>query len=141
VREYRLAQMKELLTYEPDGIYLSMRSHSPWPNRGKAVATEESGARGWGYNEPVVAAYKERYGIDPRQVDPESVHALRFVKLKGEFFKTWLAEVHELTRAAGVKLAMNTSVSAADPIAATWMHIPADDIARGRRRRDNPGDW
>lgn len=25
---------------------------------------------------------------------------------------------------------MKTSVSAADPIAATWMHIPADDIAR-----------
>jgi len=130
VREYRLNQMKELLTYDVDGIYLSMRSHSPWPNRGKAVATEESGSRGWGYNDPVVAAYQARYDLDPRDVDPESVHALRFVKLKGEFLKTWLAEVHELTQAAGVGLAMNTSVSAADPVAAEWMYISADDLAR-----------
>lgn len=131
VREYRLAQMRELLTYAPDGIYLSMRSHSPWPNRGKAQdPVEECGARNFGFNGPVVAAYRQRYGIDPRTVDPDSLGALRFVKLKAEFLKTWLAEVHELTRAAGVQLAMNTSLSAADPVNANWMHIPADDLAR-----------
>ncbi|HUS81468.1 MAG TPA: hypothetical protein VM283_09395 [Armatimonadota bacterium] len=131
VREYRLNQMKEMLEYHPDGIYLSMRSHSPWPyrNQGMGVA-EDCGSRGYGYNEPVVAEYIRRYGKDPREVPWDSVDALRFVQLKGEFYQTWLAQVHELTQAAGVGLAMNTDLNAADPVAAAWMHIPADNIAR-----------
>ncbi|MCD6359408.1 MAG: hypothetical protein J7M38_01005 [Armatimonadetes bacterium] len=131
VREYRLDQMRELLEYKPDGIYLSMRSHSSWPYRGKhSGVAEDCGSRGFGYNQPVVEEYRRRYGKDPREVPWDSLDAIRFVKLKGEFFKTWLAQVHELTQAAGVGLAMNTQVHSADPISANWMYIPADDIAR-----------
>ncbi|MEA3402135.1 MAG: hypothetical protein U9R79_12940 [Armatimonadota bacterium] len=134
VRQYRLNQMRELVGgYDIDGVYLSMRSHSQWPHRGEhSDPTEDSGARGYGYNAPVVAEYRRRYGVDPRQVPYDSVEALRFVQLKGEFFRTWLAEVHEVTTAADVGLAMNTTTRAADPVRANWMHIPADDIARER---------
>lgn len=132
VREYRLNQMRELVReYDIDGIYLSMRSHSSWPHRGvHSQPVADSGARGYGYNAPVVAEYRRRYGIDPREVPYDSLEALRFVQLKAEFFKTWLADVHALTQASGVDLAMNTSLEAADPITAAWMHVPADDLAR-----------
>ncbi len=132
VREYRLNQMRELVdNYDIDGLYLSMRSHSSWPYRNQHMdPVEDGGSRGYGYNEPVVAEYRKRYGVDPREVPWDSLEALRFVKLKGEFLKTWLAEVHQVTRAAGVKLAMNTSLNSADPVAAGWMHVPADDLAR-----------
>jgi hypothetical protein len=134
VREYRLNQVREIIDeYDVDGIYLSMRSHSSWPYRGEhREPVEGSGARGYGYNAPVVAEYRRRYGVDPREVPWDSTEALRFVRLKAEFFKTWLAEVHEVTQAAGVGLAMNTTTRAADPVTANWMHIPADDIARER---------
>jgi len=132
VREYRLNQMRELVErYDIDGIYLSMRSHSPWPFRGEhSQVAEGCGSREYGYNEPVVAEYRRRYGIDPREVPWDSLEALRFVQLKGEFFKSWLAQVHEVTQAAGVDLAMNTQTNSADPLLANWMYIPADDIAR-----------
>jgi len=132
VREYRLAQMRELAEgYEIDGIYLSMRSHSPWPFRREGGGVREGcGSREYGYNEPVVAEYKRRYGADPREVPWDSLEAVRFVELKGEFFKTWLAQVHEVTQGAGIDLAMNTQTVSADPLTAYWMYIPADDIAR-----------
>lgn len=132
VREYRLNQVRELVSkYDIDGVYLSMRSHSPWPLRRESSAVQEGcGSREYGYNEPVVAEYKRRYGVDPREVPWDSLEAVRFVELKGEFFKTWLAEAHEITKAAGVELAMNTQITSADPVAANWMYIPADDIAR-----------
>ena len=77
VRRYRLAQMKELLGYDVDGLFLSIRSHSPWPGRGKGGGNE--GARGYGFNASVVKEYIRRFGKDPRQAKPDSLAELRFV--------------------------------------------------------------
>ena len=128
VRALRLAEVKEMLGYGVDGIYLCMRSHSPWPGRGTTGGNE--GARGYGFNEPVVREYIRRYGKDPREAKPDSLDEIRFVKLKGDFLKQFLKEAHAETMKAGVPLAMNTDPSGADPIAANWMYIPADDLVR-----------
>jgi len=125
VREYRLRQVKELLAYGVDGLYMSMRSHSPWP-------TDVSGSREYGYNEPVIEEYKRRYGSDPRDAQPDSLAQLRFVKLKGEFLKLFLRQAHGLCEARGKKLAMNTGFGDADPLSAGRMYVPADDLCRER---------
>lgn len=123
VREYRLAQVDELLDYGVDGIYMSMRSHSPWP-------AGRSGAREYGYNEPVIAEYRRRWGTDPRDAAPGSLEELRFVKLKGDFLKLFLSEAAQRCRARGKRLAMNASRDAVDPATAARMYVPADDLCR-----------
>jgi len=121
VRQNRLAEVAELLDYGVDGVYLSMRSHSPWP---------AGASRDYGYNEPVVAEYRRRYGTDPRDAALDSLAQLRFVKLKGGFFKQFLSEAHALCAAQGKQLAMNASWDSVDPTTAARMYIPADDLCR-----------
>jgi len=123
VRKLRLQEIEEILDYGVDGIYLCMRSHSPWSKDG-------SGAREYGYNAPVIAEYQRRYGSDPRQAKPGSLEELRFVKLKGDFLKLFLTDAHRLCRSRGKLLAMNTSWDAVDPATAGRMFIPADDLCR-----------
>ena len=130
VREYRLAQVKELLEYDVDGIKFSPRSHSPWPGRRSGGGNE--GARGYGFNKPVVDEYIRRYGKDPRQAEPDSLDELRFVQLKADFFTEFIRQAKALTDAAGKKLVMITSTGYADPVRANWMCIDAETLARER---------
>ncbi len=128
VRAYRLAQIRELLEYDIDGILLSPRSHSPWPGRNRA--STEIGSRDYGYNEPVLRAYRKRYGKDPRKNARDSLDELRFVTLKAEFFTEFLREAKNQCDRKGKKLVLVTSESISDPIRATRMYIDAETIAR-----------
>ncbi len=128
VRNYRLAQMKELVQYDIDGILLSDRSHSPWPGRGGGGGNE--GARGYGFNEPVVEEYARRYGKDPRTAEADSLDEIRFVQLKGDFLTRFLREVKAVTSAADKKLAVTTDERIADPVRANWMYVDAETLAR-----------
>jgi hypothetical protein len=130
VRKYRLDQMREILQYDVDGIFLSVRSHSPWPGRNAGGGNE--GARGYGFNEPVVKEYSRRYAKDPREAKPDSLDELRFVQLKGDFLTAWLREVKQVTSKHGKKLAINTNVTYSDPVRANWMYIDADTLVRER---------
>ena len=54
-RRYKVEQLKWFLdTYDFDGLYVCTRSHSP------PAETADM----YGFNEPVVNAYKQRYGVD-----------------------------------------------------------------------------
>jgi hypothetical protein len=54
-RRYKVEQLKWFLdTYDCDGLYVCTRSHSPAAKM----------ADMYGFNEPVVDAYRERYGVD-----------------------------------------------------------------------------
>jgi len=130
VRKYRLEQMKELVGYDIDGILLSDRSHSPWPGRNAGGGNE--GARGYGFNEPVVEEYVRRYGKDPRRAEPDSLDEIRFVQIKGDFLTQFLREVKGVTAAAGKKLAVTTDPRIADPVLANWMYVDAETLARER---------
>lgn len=130
VRAYRLAQVRELLAYDVDGIMLSPRSHSPWP--GRNAPSDEIGARDYGYNEPVVAEYQRRYGKDPRTAARDSLDELRFVQLKGDFFTSFLREAKAECDRAGKKLVMLTSDSWSDPVRTDRTHVDAETILRER---------
>ena len=76
VIEHRLSQIRELLRYGVDGLLLSTRSHS----RG-------SGGHQYGFNEPAVQRYRERYGASPLAEDEalyRKLHHDRFHRLLGE---------------------------------------------------------
>ncbi|MCK5801569.1 MAG: hypothetical protein KAI66_01995 [Lentisphaeria bacterium] len=128
VRKYRLDQVRELCEYDIEGIIFSPRSHSPWPGRGSGGGNE--GARGYGFNKPVIEAYKRKYGKDPRESKPDTLDEMRFVQLKADFFTQFLREAKEIASAAGKKIVMMTSESIADPIQASWMYVDADTLAR-----------
>lgn len=130
VREYRVAQMKELCAYGIDGLKLCPRSHSPWPGRKSGGGNE--GSRGYGFNEPVVKEYLRRYGKDPRQVQSDSLDELRFVQLKGDFLTQFLREVQQVTKAADQKLTLVIAPKMVDVVSADWMYIDADTLARER---------
>lgn len=59
VRAYRLAELEELLGYEPDGIYLSTRTH--------AFNLRVDAGDEFGFEQPVVDAFEARYGTDLRR--------------------------------------------------------------------------
>ena len=59
-----------------------------------------------------------------------SVDELRFVQLKADFFTEFLRQTRQLTSAVGKKLIMVVSGTIADPVAANWMYVDADTIAR-----------
>ena len=130
VRKYRLDQMKELMGYDVDGVFLSVRSHSPWPGRKSGGGNE--GSRGYGFNEPVVKEYERRFGMDPRKANPDSLEELRFVQLKADYLTEFLREVKAVTSKHGKKLVINTTTTYADPVRANWMYVDADTLARER---------
>lgn len=128
VRAHRLAQMRELSAYGVDGIYLSTRSHSPWPGRRTGGSNE--GARRYGFNQPVIDAYLRRYGSDPRQAEPDSIDAIRFVQTKGDFLTQFLREVKAVTSGAGQRLAISSTKGGANPITADRMFVDVDRLVR-----------
>ena len=108
VLEFRLEIVRELLSYGIDGLYLSMRSHSRQlcPYMQKDM---------FGFNDPIVAAYKDRFGVDLRRINDyrpvfdSSSFASEFVidapdfdvpawhQLKGESLTRLLREIRKIT--------------------------------------------
>ncbi len=83
VRQYRLAEVKELMQYDVDGIlYCVSNSHTP---------AEPVPEDFWGYNDPVVEEYKRRYGVDIRKEDDFDREA--WYRLQGEYLTQYLREV------------------------------------------------
>lgn len=65
VREYKLALVRELLAYKPDGIFFD------WIRTGDVRCnpqTDPDGVANHGYEEPNIAEFKRLYGIDPHEV-------------------------------------------------------------------------
>jgi len=94
VRAYKLRELTDFLdAYDYDGIYLCTRTHSRPADH----------ADQFGFGEPVVRAYRERYGTDIRTEDFD-VEAWR--ALRGEFLTQFLREVRAELSRRGKKLAI-----------------------------------
>lgn len=117
VVQHRLAQIKELLSYEGDGVYLSIRSHSrppgyidryleflkdhtreEWAKSPMNMNLSELCAdceRRFGYDPPAANAYRAKMG---RNASPDDVEWWRF---RGEYLVDFLKNVHELVKRDG----------------------------------------
>ena len=94
VRQYMLKVIRAFSDrFDLDGVFLSLRSHSPPPDH----------ADQFGFNEPVVREYRRRYG---RDILREPFDLEKWRNLRGEFFTTFLKEVKAHLESRGQKLAV-----------------------------------
>ncbi|MGC9319556.1 MAG: hypothetical protein ACP5KN_16110, partial [Armatimonadota bacterium] len=96
-------------------------------------SADERPAREAGFNPPVLAAYRERYGGDPREAKEGSLEHLLFVRLKGRLIVDLF---RELSAAAEVPLYVAMPPADAHPETAAWRHIDlrvllAEDLVDG----------
>jgi hypothetical protein len=97
-RAWWLEWVKDCLEAGADGIEMRMRNHhSP-------LAWAE-----FGFEEPVVEAFKERYGIDLLTTDDFDRPAWR--RLRGEAYTEFYREVRQLVKPRGKKLGLHISQS------------------------------
>lgn len=94
VVEHRLREIEEVLEYDIDGLYLCTRSHA---KHSIPVLEEDF----YGYNEPWVRKYKERYGID---VLTEDFDSGLLSQIRGESFTEFLRLAGERVRRKGIPL-------------------------------------
>lgn len=80
VREYRLSLIGEIEGYGADGIFLDFTrwlSHGHMKSR-KVTLTDEHGISNWGYDEPLLTAYRQTHDIDPFNLDNGDSDWVRF---------------------------------------------------------------
>ena len=88
-----------------DGVSFSIRTHSH-----PATGFKDElgfGDKFYGFSEPIVRDYKERYGVDPRK-EPYDVKA--WLKIRGEYITMMLDEVAAVVHRNGGKLQMMAPV-------------------------------
>jgi hypothetical protein len=85
VRAYWLDQIRAILANGFDGIDLRVDNHSTW--------LAEAGE--YGFNEPVVAACREKYGID---ILKEAIDPVRRRGIQGDSYTQFIREARALTR-------------------------------------------
>lgn len=96
VQEHRLAQIRELLEYGADGLYIDVARSHAGSNPVYKMPLETDPFLMYGFNEPEAQEYQRRHGADPRKqpYDDEAWNRIR-----GEFLTQFLraatALVHE----------------------------------------------
>ena len=94
VRKYKLALLRELLRQYPlDGLFLD------WIRTGDVrdnPQTDAAGVADSGYEQPLIEAFKSKYGMDPREV-PNGDD--RWVRLRAEPQTEFMRAVRKLVRA------------------------------------------
>ncbi|HOM98979.1 MAG TPA: hypothetical protein PLM33_01860 [Acidobacteriota bacterium] len=114
VRNYLLSQIKELIEYRPDGIYLdAARTHAgiyPVLAYGWYPQWTQPYLK-YGYNEPEIALYKKKYGKNPPLRGVTSLQNLEETEdeknwnnVRGYFLTQLIRETSQLIHAAGMKL-------------------------------------
>jgi hypothetical protein len=140
VRAYWLDQMRAMLAHGFDGIDLRIDNHSTW--------LAEAGE--YGFNEPVVAAYREKYGIDilKDQIDPA-----RWRGIQGDSYTQFVREARALTREKQRPLHLHVSGVFADvtpgfdlnnlpkTIEWQWERWIAEDLCDGIHLKLLPWPW
>ena len=93
VRAFKLAILREAAARNIDGIALDFLRHPPF----------------FGFEEPMVAAFREKHGIDPR---PLPVTDPRWSPIRGEFMTPFLRATRKLLDEAGAKRGRHLGLSA-----------------------------
>lgn len=164
--EYRLAQIRELLDYGPDGIHLCIRSHSrppgynerymdflkthswedPRPEAGKLPQFLAAARNQYGFDPPAVEAFRKKTGLEPH---PDSSDWWRF---RGTYLTDFLRQAKMLAKARGAELSFGPRYN--DPMfpdhffdwkgildghIADELHYAATDAFRGKDEIGN--EW
>ncbi|MCX6992888.1 MAG: hypothetical protein NT011_07065 [Kiritimatiellaeota bacterium] len=88
VREHFLSQMKELMEYNVDGIFMSTRSHTSSFRRKELLK--------YGFNEPVMDAFRDKYGKDIADEFIPEFDGDKFIELHGNLMNEFYRDVKNL---------------------------------------------
>jgi hypothetical protein len=116
VMEHRVAQIRELCQYDIDGLVLSTRSHSR-PEDGHI----------YGFNEPVIKRFQDKYDADPREGTLEVFHLYRadlFHKLLGEQLTEFLAAAKAEMRDKSLFVVVKKGQEAGYPMGGMHLDYP-----------------
>ena len=92
VREYKLGLVREVLTYDVDGIFLD------WIRTGDIrdnPQADEQGIADFGYEKPNIDAFKAKFGLDPHDVDAGDP---RWVAVCAEPITEFMREFHRIVK-------------------------------------------
>ncbi|HOX37834.1 MAG TPA: family 10 glycosylhydrolase [Candidatus Brocadiia bacterium] len=92
VRDYKLALVEEILSYDPDGILFD------WIRTGDVrdnPHTDSGGAANYGYEIPNIEAFRKAYGIDPKDVPNGDEH---WVRVRAEPQTVFMRDARKLIR-------------------------------------------
>ncbi len=78
-------------------------------------------ARESGYSETVIAAYREKYGTDPRQAEAGSIEQLLFVDIKARLLTDFMRQVREAAGELPIHVVMLPEDAAAET--ARWRYL------------------
>ena len=116
VRQYLLAQVKELIEYKPDGVYFDVaRTHAgiyPVLSYGWYPQWTSPYIK-YGYNEPEIQLYMTRYGKKPPLRDPISLQSLKETEdeknwnaVRGHFVTLFMRDAARLLHEANMEAAV-----------------------------------
>lgn len=91
VREYWLEQVKRVVQLGFDGIDFRLQNHSGMV----------SDYVNYGYNEPIVKSYMEKYGVDILKTEADP---LKIMEIRGEYFLSFLEKAAEIIHASDKKM-------------------------------------
>jgi uncharacterized lipoprotein YddW (UPF0748 family) len=104
VREYKLALVKEILDYKPDGIFFD------WIRTGDVRDNPHTDAEGvaiYGYETPNIESFKSAHGVDPHTL-PNGDE--RWVKTRAEPQTVFMREAHTLIERQNPRAAISAMV-------------------------------
>jgi hypothetical protein len=96
VRAYWMDRVRAAIRAGVDGIDFRLCNHSSWTSDGEE----------YGFNEPVVRAYAQRYGVNILEADFDRA---KWRALQGEFFTSFLREARQELKRKGRALQMHTT--------------------------------
>jgi hypothetical protein len=113
VRRYWLDMIRQFIGYGVDGVELRCACH---------LDTTDWNA--YGFNQPVVDAYKRRYGVDIRN---ETLDIAKWRKLRGEYYTLFYREAQKLLHQTGKIMQVDVgNENYADPALPQMLNIHAD---------------
>jgi len=91
VQEYWLDQVQRVVKMGFDGIDFRLQNHS-------GMVTDYVN---YGYNEPIIKRYKEKYGVDILKAEAEP---LKIMEIRGEYFLSFLEKAADVVHSSGKKM-------------------------------------
>jgi len=103
VRKYKLDLVKEILAYNVDGVFLD------WIRTGdiRDNPQNEQGVANYGYEAPLVKAFKSKYGVDAHEVDNGDY---RWVRCRAEPVTQFMREVRREVKSHKRKIVLSAMV-------------------------------
>ncbi|MDO6605200.1 hypothetical protein [Arenibacter palladensis] len=103
VQDYWLDQVQRVMKMGFDGIDFRLQNHSGMV----------SDYVNYGYNEPIINRYKEKYGVDILKVPADP---LKIMKIRGEFFLSFLEKAADIIHSSGKKIQVHLRHAHENPV-------------------------